>query len=171
MDNANRLRQLAGLPTKKTASTPSVISEAAKSPKALTLEIVTTIAEKCKVDFTDADGKAAKKAMVQCYNKGFEDGSSMKESITFTDANSNAIVLTERYEGSHEFDEDVSETDKFLKNAKKILTSANWKKHMFDTDHNYGTNCVTKSHDLLGTLEKTIEELDAFYEYVTDEAQ
>jgi hypothetical protein len=82
-----------------------------------------------------------------------------------------AVQLTERYSGSHEFDSDISKVDKLLKDAKKILTSANFKQHMFDTDHNYSTEAMQMTTAAVKDLDKAINSIDELYTHIIDASE
>lgn len=67
--NADKVRKIAGLPPAKKLS---------ESKMKRALEIIEEIGEKHGVDFKDADGDAAKEAMLACYARGFKDANSGK---------------------------------------------------------------------------------------------
>jgi hypothetical protein len=80
-------------------------------------------------------------------------------------------VITERYEDSSDFDADYNAIEKHLKDALKIVQSANWKKHLKDTDANFSTEAVSKGRDAEGLLSQAIEEFKEFYDHIVEEAQ
>ena len=75
-------------------------------------------------------------------------------------------ILTERYEESADFDADYEQIQKHLAAAKKIVESANWKKHLSDTDKNFDTECVTYSGDALKSLNEAIAAFTEFYNHI-----
>jgi hypothetical protein len=77
-------------------------------------------------------------------------------------------VLTERYEGSHEFDADIGDADKNLKAALKVVQSPNWKRHMKDTDDNYSTKAIQKSADVERKIKEAIRVLDDLYDHMLE---
>ena len=81
---------------------------------------------------------------------------------------SESTKLTERYNESAEFEEDVSNISDFLKKSQKILESKNWKEWMQESNSNYGTDSVNRSKRVLDNLKKTIKELDDLYEELVD---
>jgi UDP-N-acetylglucosamine 2-epimerase len=76
--------------------------------------------------------------------------------------------LSEGYNESTDFEEDVSNIEASLKKVKTILESKNWKEWMQDSKSNYGTDSVNRSKRVLDNLKKTIKEFDDLYEELVD---
>ena len=75
-------------------------------------------------------------------------------------------TLKEAYSESSDFDADYNKVEKHLKDALAIVKSANWQKHMRDTDKNFDTDCVTYSQDAVKSLNEAIAAFAEFYDHI-----
>jgi hypothetical protein len=73
-----------------------------------------------------------------------------------------------QYEESSDFDADFNTVEKHLKDAKDIVKSSAWQKHMKDTDANFDTSVVEMSRRAMDKLQLAIEAFDAFYEHIQE---
>ena len=80
------------------------------------------------------------------------------------------ITEAKQYEESSDFDADFNTLEKHLKDAKDIVKSAAWQKHMKDTDTNFDTSVVEMSRRAMDKLQLAIEAFDNFYEYIQEAA-
>jgi len=72
-------------------------------------------------------------------------------------------TLEERYEESSDFDADMDKIQNALEEAKKIVNSANFQRHMKDTDENFDTSTVEMGRRALDKLQLAIEAFEKFY--------
>lgn len=78
-------------------------------------------------------------------------------------------IVSERYDSSLDFDNDVSDLQKHLKDALAIINSANWIKHLDDTESNFDVPGLREAYDkLFDAIEKAIDSADDFYDCITD---
>ena len=78
-------------------------------------------------------------------------------------------IVSERYDSSLDFDNDMSDLQKHLKDALAIMDSANWAKHMDDTESNFDVPGLRAAHDkLYAAIEEAINSADDFYDSMTE---
>lgn len=80
------------------------------------------------------------------------------------------ITESKQYEESSDFDADFDKVEQHLKDAKAIVKSTAWQKHMKDTDNNFDTSCVEMSRRAMDKLQLAIEAFDNFYEHIQEAA-
>jgi hypothetical protein len=78
--------------------------------------------------------------------------------------------VVEAYEESSDFDAEFDKAEKHLKDALAIVTSADWKKHMRDTDKNFSTNGVSRNNDIVKAIQSSIGELGDLLTHFEEEA-
>lgn len=82
------------------------------------------------------------------------------------------LPLLERYASSAEFDADMSQLSMHLAAAKKIVDSANFKKHLQDTEQNFGADGIIAGaktlRDSISQCEKTASK---FYEMMINASE
>ena len=75
--------------------------------------------------------------------------------------------VTERYEGSSDFDADMVAIQTKLGEIKSIMTSPNWIHHMRDTESNFEVDGLgTAENHLFSCIEEAEEAADEFYELI-----
>jgi hypothetical protein len=72
--------------------------------------------------------------------------------------------LKERYEESADFDADMDRIEKCLKDALGIARSANFTKHMKDTDTNFDTSSKIYAQELVKAINEAIGAAKELYE-------
>ena len=78
--------------------------------------------------------------------------------------------FNEEYAESSDFDADMDKAQAALNDALKIVRSTSWKKHMKDTDFNYGTEGKDRSAEIEKDLQAVITSLDKLYHHFIEEA-
>lgn len=73
-------------------------------------------------------------------------------------------AATEQYDSSAAFDEDMEVLQNHLTAALKIAKSANFKRHMKDTDSNFNTSTIEMGRRAEDKLDLAIDAYDKFYE-------
>lgn len=81
------------------------------------------------------------------------------------------LCINEAYQESSDFDAAYTAIQKHLKDAKAIVQSANWRKHMQDADSNFGTSSIQYSQDALKSLNEAIAAFEEFYNHIEKVAQ
>lgn len=78
--------------------------------------------------------------------------------------------VSERYEETVDFDDDMSKLIRHLEDALKIANSANLKQHMHDTDQNFNTDAVQMARDMSGDIATALKAARDLYDHITNEA-
>lgn len=71
-------------------------------------------------------------------------------------------------DGSADFESDIADLDKHLKNALKILNKAEWKDWIKATDENWSGKASPRSAEIKASVTKAIKDLDDLYDHMTD---
>jgi hypothetical protein len=157
--NNTRLRQLAGLPV----SASQILSEAKKEEKQFYLRFKGGDQHSGPYKSEDEAEQALDKLLTSAKKKKLDDEEvdNLKSLKIVKES-----AVTEAYAESADFDAAYESVQKYLKDAKAIVQSANWKKHMKDTDNNFDTSCVTYSQDALKSLNEAIAAFEEFYDHI-----
>jgi hypothetical protein len=79
-------------------------------------------------------------------------------------------IVSERYEDTIDFDDDMGKLIDHLEQALKIANSANFKQHMRDTDQNFNTDAVQIARDMSSDISEALKAARGLYDHLTDEA-
>lgn len=75
--------------------------------------------------------------------------------------------ISERYEGSSDFDADMVAIQTKLQEIKKIMLSQNWIQHMRDTESNFEVDGLgTAENHLFSSIEEAVDAAEEFYELI-----
>ena len=96
-----------------------------------------------------------------------EDHEAVKEDV---EQITEAAEAKTRYETSDEFDADMDKLQSLISQAKALVTSSAWKKHLRDTDLNFDTSAIEMARRAEEKLKWAEDAYAKLYDHITEKA-